>query len=897
MRKHFGIIVWIALGQTPNLLACQRQLFAQLTGGDLPVESTPEQKLEAIQAAFAGKHCLLVLDDCWEAEHLAYLVAIDETTSSRVLISSRVVSSLDACEVVDIGRPTEADAIQMVMAAAGMAAGTAVPPEAKEVVNLCKLLPLTLGIAGKMVGDLGLQNEWSEVTTMMHDELSTDGEARSAEDLIISTSLKAISGRHADNARALLSAFRLVPEDCRCPLEALQIMYQASEASSAAPSLLQLRRWTKILIDRCLVLGPIDQPSLHDIVKDYASSLDETSTESLASYRRCVSIFRASRPGPHGWDLEATEGRLAEFICNHVGHFIEHGWNTDETDEEQLAWLDDFNVSQDAIPLACARYLGTKLVSQLALKAEREGNWWGASLRWSATALATKADAGQRACQPLLKAAAASLLQFDPTTAQQVDAKQRLELPTLVGILLNWDPDDLVTYEPRLQPLLESNASLDNVEGRASVFLMTTYYPALFSVQRTGAASPPPEEYSFAVHSFTSMMMYVNAAEQAEPGSRKRARLLALAWNLNSGCAFVDMMSDAKCPPDRTGVRFSWDVAFGPRGSLLNELAVSYDFATHHKLCLATHSFDANLRTSWTFPFFARWGDLKSAHANCDRSVRNFKQFIQEPVPDGATLGLMLCEWPQMLYLLGREADAAELLTLAKADWTNADKTLQQLAARTPLFSMDEATPPAPSPGGAFLSAKDMTWQIKMLFVLCTDEELEVSAEQILAELPSPEELGKLGVWRGPDGISLLHLGHYIAWTSVLWAALALEKLGQGEAAMTYATKVLDTDQTQGGGHCGWQQSLAHRCRGRLLAASGELDLARVAFVEAETSAAAHGYWMFEALAVKDLVEHVLEPSGQLADDDERKARLAPFVTKLARSNALAAFLGDDGYA
>ena len=46
MRKHFGIIVWIALGQTPNLLACQRQLFAQLTGGDLPVESTPEQKLE-----------------------------------------------------------------------------------------------------------------------------------------------------------------------------------------------------------------------------------------------------------------------------------------------------------------------------------------------------------------------------------------------------------------------------------------------------------------------------------------------------------------------------------------------------------------------------------------------------------------------------------------------------------------------------------------------------------------------------------------------------------------------------------------------------------------------------------------------------------------------------------
>ena len=112
---------------------------------------------------------------------------------------------------------------------------------------------------------------------MMRDEMSVDGEARSAEDTVIATSLRAIKGTHAESARMLLRAFRLVPEDVKIPLEALQCVYAASnevdtgQAAGAATSLLplhQLRRITKILIDRCLLLGPIDQPSIHDLVGD-----------------------------------------------------------------------------------------------------------------------------------------------------------------------------------------------------------------------------------------------------------------------------------------------------------------------------------------------------------------------------------------------------------------------------------------------------------------------------------------------------------------------------------------------------------------------------------------------------------------------------------------------------
>ena len=221
VRRHFSGIVWVALGCTPNICACQQQLYAQLTGDELSVDSSTEEKVQKLRQAFLGRQMLLVLDDIWEAEHISLFAAIDETTKSRVLISSRVRGVLEGCEIVDVGLPTEDDAIQIIMAAAGIPHAAA-PPEARQVVRMCNNLPLTLGICGRMVKNLGLQQDWSEVATIMKDELSSEGDARSAEVGIIATSLRAMHGSHAESARALFKAFSLVPEDCRIPLEALQ---------------------------------------------------------------------------------------------------------------------------------------------------------------------------------------------------------------------------------------------------------------------------------------------------------------------------------------------------------------------------------------------------------------------------------------------------------------------------------------------------------------------------------------------------------------------------------------------------------------------------------------------------------------------------------------------------
>ena len=890
VRRYFSTITWVALGQTPNIVACQRSLYTQLTGSELPLDLTADEKLEKIRFAFRGRDCLLVLDDVWEPEHIASFDLVDEGTKSKVLLSSRVRSTLDGCEVVDIGLPTEDDAIEIMMSAAGIAG--AVPAEAREVVQLCKLLPLTLGIAGRMVKDLGLQKDWSEVIVMIREELSVDGDARSAEDTVIATSLRAIKGPHAESARMLLRAFRLVPEDVKCALEALQCVYAASNGVEAdcsgvaagTLSFYQLRKITKMLIDRCLLLGPIDQPSVHDIVGDFAVAMSSAEMTQSA-HRRLVDIFRERRPDKHGWDVGQGDDRLTKYVQKHVGHHIESGWRQDswQSDTAAISWLDDCNnspvVSQDAIPLAAAEFLGTERVSRLANQAESSGDCWSASLRWSATALVNKRIASHTTSMPLLKACAAALEKFKPSTPQQQIAKERLELTTCALIVSAWDPADVPVYGPRLGALKGSAAAKENIERAADIFMMLELYPELFKVVRKGLGTP--DELLFGQYAYKWTKIWVDAVQAEPPGSGNRNRYLSLAFSLNVGLGFLDLMTETLARPrHETLETFDWDEAFGIGWYLLVEASKIYDFDRMHRYCVDKHSWDGNCRPIHNTALLLHWGDLASANACADRGLSNYKRLLSEAMPDAMTVALGATEWPASLYLLGRNADAAEILRQANTDWDSAAQTYEELTQRLLVMGRPQ--------DGAFLSTEDFAWNCKMMYVLVSDD--VVTAEQVLADLPEPEELANLGVMCAPDGTRMLHLGHHASWTSLVWPALALEKLGQYDKALAYAKKALDMDQTQGGSPSSWHHSLAHRCHGRILAAAGQMDGARNAFAAALSCIELRGYWLLEALAAHDLHEHVLKPSGELSDGAE--GRLGPMLRKLVSpSDSLEAML------
>ena len=204
---------------------------------------------------------------------------IDASTGSKVLVSSRVRGVLDGCAITDVGLPSKEEAIQMLMTGSGLSSDSAAPPEAAEVVRFCNHLPLAIAIAGRLLREIDVASGgWSGVVEMLSEEFaSIGGQRRSMEESVISASIRGIRGPQRENILALFRCFALLPEDAHCSLSALRMLFDAATAAKAEdvggsseiasvklqPTILDIRRWLKVLLDRALVLGSVDKPSLH----------------------------------------------------------------------------------------------------------------------------------------------------------------------------------------------------------------------------------------------------------------------------------------------------------------------------------------------------------------------------------------------------------------------------------------------------------------------------------------------------------------------------------------------------------------------------------------------------------------------------------------------------------
>ena len=177
---------------------------------------------------------------------------IDDTTQSKVLISSRVRDLLitTADDVTDVGLPTEAEAVSMLLSTAGVANLQAPPVEAFQIVRYCNLLPLAIGIAGRFLAEFGLSggdSDWAGILTEIQEEFAQSDQTKNMEDHIIATSLKGLAGAQKSQIVALFHAMALLPEDQHCPLEVLPWLIHADsmDSANARPlhSVLRVRKW------------------------------------------------------------------------------------------------------------------------------------------------------------------------------------------------------------------------------------------------------------------------------------------------------------------------------------------------------------------------------------------------------------------------------------------------------------------------------------------------------------------------------------------------------------------------------------------------------------------------------------------------------------------------------
>ena len=59
MRRHFDVIAWVTLSQTPNAAKLQALLLLQVTGEELPPATGMEAAKELLVGSFVGAACAI----------------------------------------------------------------------------------------------------------------------------------------------------------------------------------------------------------------------------------------------------------------------------------------------------------------------------------------------------------------------------------------------------------------------------------------------------------------------------------------------------------------------------------------------------------------------------------------------------------------------------------------------------------------------------------------------------------------------------------------------------------------------------------------------------------------------------------------------------------------------
>ena len=195
IRSSFEKIVWVSVGQEPDIRELQDSMHHQLTEQHFQDSvKTDADAMTALRNAAKTSNILLVLDDVWDPKHEKPLNCIDPDNASRLLVTTRIRGLLKHASEVDVGVLSAEEALKLLVASAEMTdedieEGSDDQRIAKEIVELCGRLPLTLAIAGGMVADNG-QMFTEDILDVMQDKQELeDEEGMTVECRVISSSV------------------------------------------------------------------------------------------------------------------------------------------------------------------------------------------------------------------------------------------------------------------------------------------------------------------------------------------------------------------------------------------------------------------------------------------------------------------------------------------------------------------------------------------------------------------------------------------------------------------------------------------------------------------------------------------------------------------------------------
>ncbi len=276
-------IVWITIGQEPNLLRRQQDFARALGAGDTVLGSVTKGK-RVLKGELEARCVLLVLDDVWELEHAS---ALDVGgPSSRLLVTTRnreILVGLGADELqLDVLAPQQSRALLALWARASPGA---LPAIADEVAGACGHLPLALAMIGAMVRLR--PTVWEDALERLRradlDKIRRQFPDYPYPDLLraLAVSVEALDPRDRDRYVELA----VFPEDASMPTAAVEVLW-----SVAGLDAIDARDLMDRLVARSLARRDEEgRVSLHDLQGDYvrhkAGDLRQLHERLLDGYR------------------------------------------------------------------------------------------------------------------------------------------------------------------------------------------------------------------------------------------------------------------------------------------------------------------------------------------------------------------------------------------------------------------------------------------------------------------------------------------------------------------------------------------------------------------------------------------------------------------------------------
>lgn len=863
VRLHFDGIVWLPLGQSPTITKIQNLCHIQCTGRELSPELSSEERKETLQQAMAGKKLLLCLDDLWQEDDETQLNFADVSCGSKVLISTRIRGLLAGAQQVEVCLPSPMDSTHMLLAAADVnspSPGQPHPKGVSEIVDLCGRLPLALGIAGRLVANLGLSatQDWSGVIQVLREELR-ESHSGGTEEGMIRASLRGLKGSVTEqqNVKWLLKLFALVPEDTHCSLEVLMLMFNAIHPDAPA-TIMHLRKWLRVLIDRSLVLGTIDRPSLHDLVLDYVVA-QHKAQELYQQHSRVVQAFRGARPadssrrGRREFERRTIYGSpVAKYVCNEIEHHVSRAAkvmkasvhsadSSSRSDTDNLMnVLEDY--PQDEIVRAAGRVLGIPHITDVATSAEHAGNWWLAARCWSLlTILVTESSQYGLSkfvenCQNSLAASAKVLGSIE--AAHQSDLHyqvQSLQLDQYRMLSTSMDEEVIGPHRKAMEQILQTEAAKDNILKAATLELFLSV-PLLFAADKRPAAAR--------FERLCRKMLL--ARPNVDPATSYSLYLLVCAFQHH-----MDIFLESN--PDH-----DFDFFLGVGGSEIVAAMEKYDFDIWHRFLIINNNVDAFALWADTSFVAIHYGNMRGTYTVLDKSMIAMRMAMEMPdqtsecfsvyfgVPVNA---LLLVAIGAPVHFIDTLCDLTEMYQLT---WAGASRKVD-------LFDHPTIRPRGDQTMDKYsYSAEYLTFLCQFGHVLVSRAP-PAEPDEIVERLPSVKEIIEFSML---NASSAFHSGFVFNFNPFIMAAAICEKFERHERTLEYAHSALCTDQTQAGNSGPTTHTLALLMQGRAYAALGRVAEAGAALEAAASRAHQYQLWLFEAFALRDLKQLVLDPMG-----------------------------------